>query len=135
MKISIGFTDKRYRVNKSAIRLLVSRVLSEESAAGKSLSIVYCRDKEIAALNRDFLGKKGTTDVLAFDLGDDLDCDFLGEIYVNLQQTKRQAEDHNVPYLEEVKRVTVHGLLHLLGYSDSSRKGRQRMWSRQEGYL
>jgi probable rRNA maturation factor len=59
----------------------------------------------------------------------------MGEVYVNLQQARRQAGDHSRPYIEEVKRLTVHGILHLLGYRDRRATDRRKMWARQEGYL
>ncbi|MEE8417478.1 MAG: rRNA maturation RNase YbeY, partial [candidate division Zixibacteria bacterium] len=76
-----------------------------------------------------------TTDVLAFDLSDAVEPDLMGEVYVNLQQAKRQARDRRIPYTEEVKRLTIHGVLHLLGYRDERRSDRLNMWARQEGYL
>ena len=72
---------------------------------------------------------------MAFCLDDDNNPNYLGEIYVNLQQAKRQAIEHNEPYIKEVKRLTVHGVLHLLGYTDENNTNRIKMWVRQEGYL
>jgi probable rRNA maturation factor len=109
--------------------------LRDESASGKSVEIIYCGDKDIISLNSRFKGKSSTTDVLAFDLKNSSQPAFLGEIYVNLQVARRQAAEYRVGYLEEVKRLTVHGILHLLGYRDESNTDRVKMWSRQESYL
>jgi probable rRNA maturation factor len=86
-------------------------------------------------LNRRFGGKDHITDVLAFDMTDGSEPGFVGEVYVNLQQARRQAEENSVPYIQEVRRLTVHGILHLLGYRDRVGRERNLMWSRQEEYL
>jgi len=133
--IRILLSDGRFDVDKRRLKSLVSLVLEGEASDGKSVDIVYCTDKLIEELNRRFLGKNRTTDVLAFELEEEGARGFLGEIYVNLQQARRQAEDNNVGYKEEVGRLTVHGVLHLLGYDDLNKAARLRMWKRQESYL
>mgnify|MGYP002266194502 CR=1 FL=1 len=51
------------------------------------------------------------------------------------QQAGRQAEDYNESYNIEIERLTVHGILHLLGYTDKGKDEKEVMWARQEGYL
>jgi probable rRNA maturation factor len=133
--IRIMIADRRFNIDKRRLKLLVSRVLEGESAGRKAVNIVYCTDKMIGELNRRFLQKNRTTDVLAFELNDNESAGFLGEVYVNLQQARRQAADNNIIYKEEVGRLTIHGVLHLLGYDDSKDPSRLKMWNRQESYL
>jgi probable rRNA maturation factor len=115
------------------MKALVEKILSREKGTGWSLDIIYCRDRDILPLNLRFKGKARSTDVLAFDLREP--GQRVGEVYVNLEMAKRQAVENNVSYIEEVKRLTVHGVLHLLGYDDNTSKKRSRMWGRQESYL
>jgi probable rRNA maturation factor len=133
--IRIMVADRRFNIDKRRLKLLVSRVLEGESAGRKAVNIVYCTDKMIGDLNRRFLQKNRTTDVLAFELNDNESAGFLGEVYVNLQQARRQAADNNIIYKEEVGRLTIHGVLHLLGYDDLIDTSRLKMWNRQESYL
>ncbi len=108
-------------------------ILRRESAQKWAIDIIYCRDRDILPLNREFKGHRRSTDVLSFDLRDK--DSYLGEIYVNLQMARRQARENRVPYNEEVKRLTIHGILHLLGYRDDTLNNRAAMWARQESYL
>jgi probable rRNA maturation factor len=133
--IEILISDGRFSVDKRRLKSLVKMLLRDESAEKKTVNIVYCNDRFMGDLNSRFLNKKRTTDVLAFKLSDNDNRDFLGEVYVNLQQARRQARENNVNYNEEVERLTVHGVLHLLGYSDGDGENRRKMWSLQESYL
>ena len=112
---------------------LVKDILKREAASDWLIDIIYCRDSDIIPLNRRFKGHFRSTDVLAFDLREP--GALSGEVYVNLQMARRQARENCVSYIEEVKRLTVHGVLHLLGYRDDAPKKRSLMWSRQESYL
>lgn len=135
MKISINMTDGRYKLDRRKMIALIRKVLIAELANDKDIDIIYCRDIDIIPMNTKFKGKKNTTDVLAFNLEDSAALGYLGEVYVNLEQARRQAVELKIPYLEEVKRLTLHGVLHLLGFRDDTNENRLRMWSRQEGYL
>lgn len=135
MKISINITDARHKLDRREMIALIRKVLIAESANDKDIDIIYCRDKEVIPLNTKFNGKKNTTDVLAFNLEDSAAPGYLGEVYVNLEQARRQAVELKVPYLEEVRRLTLHGVLHLLGFRDDTNENRLKMWSRQESYL
>ncbi len=135
MSVSVILADGRFSLDEKALAALAARVLKSESAPGKSINIIYCSDRYIEELNRRFKRKNRTTDVLAFDLTDSVEPDFIGEVYVNLQQAKRQANDRRIQYTEEVNRLTIHGILHLLGFRDGRKANRLSMWTRQEGYL
>jgi probable rRNA maturation factor len=99
------------------------------------VDIVFCRDRDIIALNKKFKKINHPTDVLAFDLRENDNRMYLGEVYVNLQMARRQSRKQGVPYQEEVKRLAVHGVLHLLGYRDDRPAEHRRMWSLQESYI
>jgi probable rRNA maturation factor len=135
MKISINMTDGRHKLDKRIMIALIRKVLIAESVSDMDVDIIYCRDREIIPLNTKFKGKRNTTDVLAFNLEDSSAPDYLGEVYVNLEQARRQAVEFEVPYMEEVRRLTLHGVLHLLGFRDDTNENRLKMWSRQESYL
>lgn len=78
------------------------------------ISLTLLGDEEIAALNRQYLGREGSTDVLAFSLGEP-DAP-LGDVYVGFEQAGRQAAEHRVPLDEELARLAIHGTLHVLGH-------------------
>lgn len=132
MTVAITLVDRRFKLDNKCIITLIRRVLKDEAAGDQTVDIIYCRDRDITPLNRRFKGKNRTTDVLAFDIREGK---YLGEVYVNLEIAKRQAIENKVSYFEEIKRLTIHGVLHLLGYRDDNPAKKAKMWSRQESYL
>lgn len=81
----------------------------------------------MARLHRTFLGIRGSTDVLAFDLTERQNGPLEGDVYICLDQARRQARAYRVPLYQEVGRLAAHGVLHLAGYRDRSEKERLQM--------
>jgi probable rRNA maturation factor len=80
----------------------------------------------MAKLHREYSGVRGTTDVLTFELSEPKD-ELEGEIYICLDQARRQATEYKVNMTEEIARLAVHGILHLAGYDDRTKSGRSQM--------
>lgn len=97
---------------------------------------MFANDNQMRQLNQLFKGKRESTDVLAFDLAENARKGYIeGEVYVNLQRTRRQASEYGSGYFEEVTRLCLHGFLHLLGYRDDKPAAKRRMWGIQENHL
>lgn len=119
--------------------LLVRGVEAAFSAEGideGEISVTFLDDEAIAALNDEYLGRPGPTDVLAFALhggGEPV----LGDVYVGYEQARRQALDLAVPLEEELLRLAVHGALHVLGHDHPEGAAREEseMYRRQEEIL
>jgi probable rRNA maturation factor len=100
------------------------------------LSITLADDDIMIRLNRGYLKREGTTDVMAFPLwaGDEPP---LGDVYIGLQQAARQADALGVPLREELARLAIHGSLHVLGLDHPEDAAREdsEMWRVQERIL
>jgi probable rRNA maturation factor len=94
---------------------------------------VLTDDETIRALNRDYREVDAATDVLSFPLADPAQLSdpdaavFLGEIYISLETAREQSRAARRPFPREVAHLTVHGLLHLLGYDHGTAAARRRM--------
>jgi probable rRNA maturation factor len=82
---------------------------------------------KITALNEDFLGHEGPTDVITFDLSDGAPGRLAGEIFVCVEVAEKQAREFQTQWPEEVARYVVHGFLHLMGHDDLDPASRRRM--------
>lgn len=87
-----------------------------DHAVPDEVQLVLIDDTYMNHLNTAYLKKDGTTDVLSFSLGSTPGGASFGEIYISLPQAKRQATALNASLLEELARLLVHGLLHLVGW-------------------
>ena len=110
---------------------LAERVLRTEGLSG-NVDLVFCENAYIRTLNRRFRKLDKTTDVLSFHYGDD---DILGEIYIATEKAKKQAPRWKNTFFAELKRLVVHGSLHLAGYDHIISKDRRVMRLREDQYL
>jgi probable rRNA maturation factor len=95
-------------------------VLSAARAETAELSVLLVSDQRMRALNRRYRNKDRATDVLAFPLREGRFSRFrgalLGDVVISMQTAKRQAKEFGHSLCDEIARLLVHGILHLLGY-------------------
>jgi probable rRNA maturation factor len=113
----------------------IQSVLKDESVRSFRVSVVFVGSRKIRGINRRFLGHDYVTDVITFPLGEQDEPGAQAEIYVNLDRAKRQAREYGVSFVEETRRLLVHGMLHLVGYSDASPRQKARMTRREDAHL
>ncbi len=111
----------------------VSMVMKSEGARSATVSVVLVNDARMKEVNAAFLRHHYITDVITFPL--EAAPNLEAEIYVNLQQAKRQAKNFGVTARNETVRLIVHGALHVLGYDDRRTKQRKIMFEKQEQYV
>jgi probable rRNA maturation factor len=114
----------------------LGRVLDLEGVEAAEISVTFLEDAAIQALNQEYLGRDRPTDVIAFSLHDPGDPP-LGDVYVGYDQASRQARALRIPLQEELLRLAIHGVLHVLGHSHPEGTGREKspMYIRQEELL
>ena len=97
------------------IERAVRRALEAEGRGEVEISVALLPDAEMRRLNKEFLDKDHTTDVLAFTLSGAGNTT-VGDVYVGYDQAVRQSAEVGVPLREELARLAIHGTLHVLGY-------------------
>lgn len=124
-------------VDRPALRRLARRVLTGEGRSDAAVTLLLTDDAELHRLNRDFRRKDRPTDVLSFPAGpgDDDDPGFLGDVALSVERALDQAPRFSAGPDEEVARLVVHGLLHLLGYDHHAPADGRRMKARERLYL
>jgi len=124
------------RIAFRPMRTLLRLVAAGEQARIEALSVVFTDHRTVEQLNRRHLRRAYRTDVIAFDLRvHPGDGPVDGEIYVDLDTAAERAPEFRVNYTDEVRRYTVHGLLHLIGYRDDTDAGKQQMRKLEDHYL
>ncbi|MBF0433728.1 MAG: rRNA maturation RNase YbeY [Fibrobacteria bacterium] len=96
------------------------------------INLVFCTNSYIRKLNHQFRRLDKATDVLSFIYEEP---EILGEIYISVEMARAQAIKWENTYYQELKRLIIHGCLHLAGYDHHSKKDRNHMRKKEEAYL
>lgn len=144
-KVTVNITnDLRPADIPRGIRLLIRRcciaVLQEEEFEGKAeVSVRFVNNEIIKELNAEYRNIDRATDVLSFPLGEDgvYDIDYttgaklLGDIVISVERAEEQAKEYNHSLQREIGFLTVHSMLHLLGY-DHENGGMEQVRMREK---
>ncbi len=134
--ISITGLPTSLRHLRGAIASLCHDLLNAHRVKSYSISIAFVDDAKISALNRQALGREGATDVIAFDLSEEgLVFDKVGDIYISIDQVRSNSAELSIGEDEELIRLVIHGMLHILGYRDSTPSARKEMFEIQESQV
>jgi len=129
-------TTRKHRVRSRALVRAAGVLLGAVGLREASLSLSLVGDGAMRRLNREYRGRDRATDVLAFPLfapfalpgaGDGAAERLLGDVVISLDSAERQARDYGARLDAEVKRLLIHGLLHLLGHDHEQPVERRRM--------
>lgn len=94
---------------------IINSVLREGSGIGE-LNYIFCTDTQLLELNRRHLGKDYYTDIITFEY--EPSPKISGDIFISVDRVRDNANEYGAPFEEELRRVMIHGVLHLLGYGD-----------------
>jgi probable rRNA maturation factor len=125
-KLSLHSEIPGARVRRKFVLVCAQCGMRWMRAQAAQINLILIRDAKMSRLHRQFMGLAGTTDVMSFDLSDS-PRRVEGEVYICLDQARRQARFYRVPIYKEVARLAAHGVLHLAGFDDATAKGRATM--------
>ena len=131
-------TKKKFTKNMAGlIRYAIEKALCYNDVKQRSVSVVICDDNYIQGLNKQYRDMDCPTDVLSFPLYDEngyLDGDELGDIVISVETAVRQSKEYGHSLQREIAFLTVHSMLHLLGY-DHTDGGLQTVRMREKEEL
>ena len=123
---------------RARVTEIAQRVLASEGVREAVVSITFLGTRAMAAHNRRQLVRRGTTDVISFGFSESTRRgQVIADIYVAPDVARANARRHGAGVREELARLVVHGLLHVLGYdhADDDSRVMSPMWRRQERLL
>lgn len=123
------FVFKGKQFNNKWLRMVAE---SEIKRIG-DISIIFCSDNYILDVNMKYLQHDYFTDIITFDYceGDRLS----GDLFISIDSVRENAKFYNTEFNEELNRVMVHGILHLIGYDDHTQKDQKLMRTKENYYL
>ena len=120
--------------NKAQLRDWFINTARAEGNRIKELNYVFCSNAYLLEMNQSYLNHHTYTDIITFD-NSETDENVLGDIFISIDRIKENAKNFGVSETDELHRVMIHGLLHLLGYGDKSKTEKAKMTEKENHYL
>ena len=119
--------------NKRTFASWIKRVAKKEGATVGDLNFIFCSDKFLLEKNKAYLKHNALTDIITFNYSDKHNIS--GDVFISIDRVKENALLFSESFENELKRVIIHGVLHLLGYKDKSKKEKAIMRNKEDFYL
>ena len=116
--ISFNYQNDFTEIDSHTYREWLNTVVRSERESLRKLNYVFCDDDYLLGINQQFLNHDTFTDIITFDYSSEGMIE--GEIYISTDRVKENAGTYDVDFIEELRRVMAHGLLHLMGYGDKT---------------
>ncbi len=126
----IDFSLPHPRKTSSWIKL----VADKENVAVGELNFIFCNEGYLHDINMRYLQHDTYTDIITFDNSSTPNA-ITGDVFISIERVRENASKFKVPFDEELHRVIVHGVLHLVGYSDKTAPQRAAMKEKEDAYL
>lgn len=112
----------------------IDQIIKNHGHTVGELVFVFCSDQALLEINRKHLNHDYFTDIITFDFSG-IEGLIRGEIYISLERVEDNAEILGKTFENELHRVIIHGVLHLLGYSDDTPGSREKMRLEEDNCL
>ena len=134
----------RYHNDNTTYRLPKKRLISrwlqrvaelERGCRVEQINYIFCSSKIHRAMNVEFVGHDYFTDIITFDYSDLKSGYISGDIYIDVETVRDNARIYGSTFSREMRRVVVHGVLHLCGQKDKSPRAEREMHRKEDKYL
>jgi len=112
----------------------IKDAIKREKRTLDELNFIFCSDEYLRSINLDYLKHDFYTDIITFDNSEEK-LRIAGDIFISIDRVKENAVELAIPFETELHRVIIHGVLHLVGYSDKSRNKKTLMRKKEDAYL
>lgn len=119
--------------NKLKIKQWIKDTVKAEESRVGDITIVFCSDDYLLNINNQYLQHDYYTDIITFDYSEEGVVS--GDLMISIDRVKENATLQNTTFENELHRVIIHGVLHLLGYKDKTAKEEKQMRGKEDEYL
>ena len=134
-KVYFFFQDTIFSIpQKKRLQAFIELIFKKERKKLVSITYVFCTDKFLLNLNKQYLNHSYFTDVITFDLSDSNKC-IQAEVYISIDRVKDNTKKFKTSFKSELYRVVFHGALHLCGFSDKTASQIKKMREFENRYL
>lgn len=134
-EINLFYEDTGFELQHTQlISEWVSHVISTEGHELSVINYIFCSDEHLLQINIDHLQHDYYTDIITFDNSEEEGI-VESDIFISIDRVADNAEDQGLAFEEELRRVIIHGVLHLVGYNDKSDEEKSTMRGKENAYL
>ena len=126
----ISFTLKE----KTKIRDWIKKAIEDHQKKLKSINYIFTTDNYLSNINEDYLQHNTLTDIITFNLSTAPNL-IESDIYISIDRIIENSKCYSLPFTEELHRVMIHGILHLLGFNDKTEPEKKEMRKKENHYL
>ena len=128
------------KIDLTDLKKVIDKALESENVSNAIMNVIIIDNEKIHEINKEYRGIDRPTDVISFALEDDktfVNTDFrvLGDIYISIDKVHEQAKIYGHSERRELSFLTVHGVLHLLGYDHMKKEDEVVMFKKQDEIL
>ena len=120
-------------VDSDKIRIWIEDVIKKEKKTVGDITYIFCDDDYLLERNKEFLDHNTLTDIITFNYC--IDDNISSDIMISIDRVKENSTTFENSFNEELKRIMIHGILHLIGYNDKSDKEKELMREKENFYL
>lgn len=121
------------KVKKKITSSWIKQVISIEEKRVGDISFIFCSDEYLLDVNRKYLKHDYYTDIITFD---NVEGNVInGDIFISVDRVKENSIEFQASFENEIHRIIIHGVLHLLGYKDKAKKDKKLMTEKEDLYL
>jgi probable rRNA maturation factor len=134
-KIYFFLEEANYTLkHKRKIRSWIIQTAENEEYKIGTLNYIFTNDDILIQLNKVYLRHFTLTDIITFDLSE-RNGFITGDVYISVDRARENAREYKDSLTNEISRLILHGVLHLMGYKDKTRTERENMRAKEEYYL
>ena len=118
---------------KKQIKKWIVETIEHEKKISGLINIIFCNDNYLLEVNKTYLKKEYLTDIITFSFCENKVVS--GDIFISIDRVKENAKIFITPFENELHRIIIHGILHLIGYNDKTTSLKQKMTTMENKYL
>ena len=116
------------------MRKWITKTIQNEGGEYETINFIFTSDSYLHKINVDYLQHDTYTDIITFEYNEG-DFPIISDIYISIDRCKENAKTYNIRLRDEIHRIIIHGVLHLLSYKDKTKKDKELMTSKEDYYL
>lgn len=122
-----------FKINKEFAGRQIMQLIDEEEKDTGDISVIFCSDDYLLEMNKTYLNHDYYTDIITFNY---VDKNLIsGDLFISADRIKENADKFKITFYEELYRVVLHGILHLVGYNDKTDEEKIVMRGKENYYL